>query len=229
MARIVVFFTVICLVLTAAHGRFNVPEQTVSPEETVTVLPKPDHTISNVIDLPSEKPDSEQDTAVDFKNYDTLEADSDLDSFPLTMTSFRPVNGHFPRQQLIPFRHKHDCHFHKRFKPSNPRFQRKRHISYGNDMVLSDEKTGPHIHSRRASFSDDDGAESMEDVEEYFRNLHHYNNGHEHEVQDHGDEHHRRYHYNHRHHRRGEEDERREMEGQEGGLVKRFRKFLTKS
>ncbi|KAK8520941.1 hypothetical protein V6N13_077071 [Hibiscus sabdariffa] len=226
MARIVVFFTVICLVLAVTHGRFIVPEQTVSPEETVTVLPKPDHTISNVIDLPSEKPDSEQDTAVDFKNYDTLEADSDLDSFPLTMTSFRPVNGHFPRQQLIPFRHKHDCHFHKRFKPSNPRFQRKRYTSYDNDMVLSDEKTGPHIHSRRGGFSDD-SAESMEDVEEFFRKPRHYNNGHEHE-QDHDDEHHRRYHYNHRHHRRGEEDERRKIEGQEGGLVKRFRKFLTK-
>ncbi|KAK8983277.1 hypothetical protein V6N11_073373 [Hibiscus sabdariffa] len=114
MSRIVVFFfTVICLVLTATHDRFIVPEQTVSLEETVTIFPKPDHIISNLIYLPSEKTYFEQDTAVDSKNYDTLEFDSDLDSFLLTMIGFRPVNDHFPREQLIPFHHKHDCHFHK--------------------------------------------------------------------------------------------------------------------
>ncbi|GMJ06212.1 hypothetical protein HRI_004290400 [Hibiscus trionum] len=229
MARIVVLFTVIFLVLTVTHGRFIVPEQTISPEETVTVLPEPRHTI---IDLPSEKPDSEQAKTVDFKHYDTMEADPDLDSFPLTMTSFRPVNGHFPRHPLVPFRHKHDCHFHKRFRPSNPRFQRKRYISYGNDVVLSDERTGFDTDqsdslgpkSRRARFSGN-GAESKEHVE-YFRKPRHDNREHE---QEHDDEHHHRYYYNHRHHRRGEEEERRgESEEKEGGLVKRFRKFLTK-
>ncbi|XP_039051998.1 uncharacterized protein LOC120193609 [Hibiscus syriacus] len=126
MTRLAVLITVTFLSLTVTHARLNVPERTVIPEETVTDLPGPDHTTTSVIDLPSEKPDS----------------DSDLDSFPLTMTSFRPINGHFPRHPLVPFRHKHDCHSHKRFRPSNPRSQRKRYISYGNDMVLSEERIG---------------------------------------------------------------------------------------
>ncbi|XP_039046692.1 uncharacterized protein LOC120186954 [Hibiscus syriacus] len=212
MAPLVVLFTVVFLVLTVTGARFILPEQTVSQEDTD--LPEPGHKITNVIDVPGEKRDSEPAKTVDIKLYETLGADSDLDSFPLTMTSFRPVNGQFPRHPLVPFRHKHDCHFHKKFRPSNPRLQRKRYISYGNDMVLPDERTGPHIQARRARFSDN-SAESKEHVE-YFRKPHHYNKERE---QDHDDEHH----HTRRHHRRGEEDERRE-----GGFVKRIRKFLIK-
>ncbi|KAE8671584.1 Pectin lyase-like superfamily protein [Hibiscus syriacus] len=224
MAPLVVLFIVTFLFLTVTEARFILPEQTVNHEEIVTDLPEPGHKITNVIDLPGEKTGSEAAKTVDIKLYETLGADSDLDSFPLTMTSFRPVNGHFPRHPLIPFRHKHDCHFHRKIRPSNPRLQRKRHISYGNDMVLPDERSGfktdqsrrlgPHIQARRGRFSDD-GAESKEHVE-YFRKPRHYN---EEREQDHDDEHH----HTLRHHRRGEEDDRRE-----GGFVKRIRKFLIK-
>ncbi|KAE8712786.1 hypothetical protein F3Y22_tig00110226pilonHSYRG00060 [Hibiscus syriacus] len=166
MSRLAVLFTVTFLSLTVTHARLIGPEQTVIPEDTVTGLPGSDH-----IDLPGEK----------------TEPDSDLDTVPLTMTSFRPINGHFPMHPLVPFRHKHDYHSHKRFRPSNPRFQRTRYISYGNDMVLSDERIGfvadqlrgfgPQIQARRDRFSNN-GVDLKEHVD--FRNPHHHNHEHEH-------------------------------------------------
>ncbi|KAE8657282.1 hypothetical protein F3Y22_tig00116996pilonHSYRG00372 [Hibiscus syriacus] len=150
MTRLAVLITVTFLSLTVTHARLNVPERTVIPEETVTDLPGPDHTTTSVIDLPSEKPDS----------------DSDLDSFPLTMTSFRPINGHFPRHPLVPFRHKHDCHSHKRLRGFDPQMQERRVRFFNN------------------------GAKLKEHVD--FMKPRHYNHEHEH---DHDDEHHHHHSY----------------------------------
>ncbi|KAL1136925.1 hypothetical protein V6Z11_A12G272300 [Gossypium hirsutum] len=146
--------------------------------------------------------------------------------------SFRPVKGHFPRHPLIPFRNGHDCRYHRRFRPLNSRFQRKRYVSYGNGMALSDERSrsdpesirlGNQMRGRGTRFPDN-GAESKEHVD--FRKVRPYN--HEHEQDHDNNDHHPHHHYQHhrRHHRQGEEDERRESEEKDGGFIKRFRKFL---
>ena len=232
MSRFAVLFTVIFLLFTFSHARFltGEPEHDVTSEETMTNLPESDPRTTTAILLPSERPGFEPAKIVDFKHDDASETDSDVESVPLTTISFHPVNRHFPRLPLIPFRHKHNCRFHKR--PLNPRFQQKRYISYGDDMILSDERTRFDPESRgvvrqiqaRWTRFPDDGPESKEHVD--FMKPHH--NDHEHEYendQDHDDDHHHYHHHQRRHHR-GEEDERDEEEEHEGGFVRRLSNFF---
>ncbi|XP_021292483.1 uncharacterized protein LOC110422790 [Herrania umbratica] len=142
MARLAVTFTVIFLFTFSYHARFLTaePEHDVTLEQTESKLPESDSKTTNAVFLPSEKPGLESAEVVDFKP-DALETVSDVDSVPLTEISFRPVNRHFPRRPMIPFRHKHNCRFHRRFRPLNRGLQQKRYISYGDDMILSDERT----------------------------------------------------------------------------------------
>lgn len=235
MARLAVSFIVIFVLFTVSHARFIVPDQAVTSEETVAELPESDSTTTNVILLPNEKPDSEPAKTVDSKHDvdDASEADPDLDSVPLTMISFRPVKGHFPRHPLIPFRNGHDCRYHRRFRPLNSRFQREPYVSHGNGMALSDERSrsdpesirlGHQIRGRWTRFPDN-GAELKEHVD--FRKVRPYN--HEHEQDHENNDHHPHHHYQHhrRQHRRGKEDKRRESGEKEGGFIKRIRKFLV--
>ncbi|XWS48812.1 hypothetical protein CRYUN_Cryun13aG0108700 [Craigia yunnanensis] len=238
MARFAVFFTVIFLLFTFSHARFFTaePEQDVTPEETIANLPESDPKTSTAILLPSERPGFEPAKIVDFKHDDASETDPDVESDSLKTISFHPVNRHFPRRPLIPFRHKHNCRFHKRFRPLNPRFQQKRYISYGDDMILSDERTRfdpesrgvvRQIQTRWARFPDD-GAESKEQVD--FMKPHHHDHEHEHDH-DHDDDHH--HHHHHRRHHHGEEDEMDEEEEHEheneheGGFMRRLSKFYN--
>ncbi|XVF10433.1 hypothetical protein REPUB_Repub07fG0182500 [Reevesia pubescens] len=233
MARLAVLFTVIFLLLTFSDARFVSvqSEQDVSPEETVPNLPEADTKTTTTILLPSERPGFEPSKIVDFNNDDvSSETDSGVESVPLTMISFHPVNRHFPRRPLVPYRHKHNCRFHKRFRPLNPPFQQKRSISYGNDMILSDERTRfdpesrgvvRQIQARWARFPDE-GAESKEHVD--FMKPHHHEHEHAHH---HDDEHHHHY-YHHRRHHHGEEDERDGEEHEnEGWFMARFHKFFV--
>ncbi|XVF12992.1 hypothetical protein REPUB_Repub08aG0168100 [Reevesia pubescens] len=236
MARLAVSFTVIFLLFTFSQAFFITvePENYVNSEETVSDLPESDPKTTTAILLPTERPGFEPAKIVDFKHEDASETHSDVEADPLTMINFHPVNRHFPRRPLVPFRHKHNCRFYKRFRALNPRFQQKRFISYGNDMILSDKRPRfhpeprgvvPQIQARWDRFTDD-GAESQEHVD--FIKLHHHGHDNEHEHDhDHDDDHH----HHHRHHHHGEEEERDESEEHghehEGGFMKRFRKFLT--
>ncbi|XP_007040495.2 PREDICTED: urease accessory protein UreE [Theobroma cacao] len=237
MARLAVAFTVIFLFTFSSHARFLTAEQEhdVTLEETETKLPESNPKTTNAIFLPSEKPGFESAEVVDFKPDDALETVSEVDSAPLTKISFRPVNRHFPRRPMIPFRHKHNCRFHKRFRPLNPRLQQKRYISYGDDMILSDEKSQfdpesrgvvRQIQPRWARFRDD-GTES-EDLD-FIKPHHHdhdHDHDHEHEHEHDHDDHHHHHHHHHRRHHHGEEDEKDEREEHEGGFMRRFRKFF---
>ncbi|XP_039035590.1 uncharacterized protein LOC120172100 [Hibiscus syriacus] len=124
MARLAFLFSLF-LLFTLSHARF------LTADETSSDLPEsnPESTTTTSIFLPSERPDLNNDDA------------SGIGSIPLTRIRFLPVNRHFPRRPLFPFRHKHSCRFHKRFRTLNPRFHHKRFISYGNDMILSDDKS----------------------------------------------------------------------------------------
>ncbi|OMO79724.1 hypothetical protein CCACVL1_13464 [Corchorus capsularis] len=113
MARLAVIFTVISLLFTISHARF-IQVHDVTPDETVNDLPEFDPEKATAILLPSERPGFEPAKLIDFKHDDASETESDVDSLPLTMVSFRPINRHFPRRPIIPFRHKHNCRLHKR-------------------------------------------------------------------------------------------------------------------
>lgn len=231
MARLAVLFSVVFLLLSLSHARFLTvePDHDVTSEETATELPEFDPLTATAILLPSERSGFEPSKIVDFKHDDASETDTVVESVPLTKISFRPVNRHFPRRPLLPFRHKHNCRYHKRFRPWNPQFQQKHYISYGDDMILSDDKTRfdpkadvpvRQIQARWARFPDD-GAESKEPVD--FMKPHHHDHEHEH---DHDEDHHHHFHHHHRRHHHEEEEERDEEEAHEGGLMKRLSKFF---
>ncbi|XVE58050.1 hypothetical protein DITRI_Ditri04bG0139200 [Diplodiscus trichospermus] len=235
MARLAFLFTVIFLLFTFSHARFFTvePEHGANSDETIPDLPESNPETTSAILLPSERAGFEPAKIVDFKHDDASETESSVESVPLTTISFRPVNRHFPRRPLIPFRHKHNCRFHKRFRPMNPGFQQKRYISYGNDMILSDLTTRfdpvssdgvRQIEARWARFPDD-GAESKEHVE--------FMKPHQHDH-DHDEDHHHHHHRQHRRHHYGQEDERDEEEEhghehedkEEGGFMGKFSKYF---
>ncbi|OMP02974.1 hypothetical protein COLO4_10683 [Corchorus olitorius] len=251
MARLAVIFTVISLLFTISHARF-IQVHDVTADETVNDLPESDPEKATAILLPSERPGFEPAKVVDFKHDDASETDSDVDSMPLTTVSFRPINRHFHRRPMFPFRHKHNCRLHKRFRSLNPRFQQKRYISYGDDMILSDENSHVdpesrgfvrQIQARWARFPED-GVESKEargfikahhheHEEEHDHDEDHYHHEHE-EEHDHDDDHHHHEHDHdhdeHHHHHHGEEDENDDKEEHEQdylhGYIKSFRKFF---
>ncbi|KAE8717172.1 Pectin lyase-like superfamily protein [Hibiscus syriacus] len=215
MARLAFLFY-LSLLFTFSHARFltadeisaDLPES--NPESTTSIL------------LPSKRPDHD----------DASETDSGIGSIPLTMIRFHPVTRHFPRRPLIPFRHKHSCRFHKRFRSLNPRFHQKGFISYGNDMILSDDRSfDPESHGvvrqvddRWGSFHDDDARSKHHDQDredDHHHHHHHHDNEEEddHHSHDHDDDHH---HHRH-HHKEGEEGEK---EHRGGGFMEKFRRFF---
>ncbi|XP_022721258.1 uncharacterized protein LOC111278843 [Durio zibethinus] len=225
MARFSVLFTVIFLLFTFSHARFFTAEteHEVNPEESIIDLPESDPKTTTAILLPSERPGFEPAKIVDFKHDDASETDSDVEFIPLTTISFHPVNRHFPRRPLIPFRHKHNCRFHKRFRPLNPRLQQKHRISYGDDMILSDGGTGFDPESRWPRFPDD-ATESKEHVD--FLKPHHHDHEYDHEH-DHDHDNHHHYHRRHHHGEEDESDEEEEHEHEhEGGFMRRLSKFF---
>ncbi|GMI95543.1 hypothetical protein like AT5G41860 [Hibiscus trionum] len=186
MARLAFLFSLI-LLFTVSHARFFTAESE-HDDQTHTDLPES----TTAILLPSERPDFKPPKLLDFK--------PGVGSVHFTRIRFHPVNRHFPRRPLFPyFRHKHNCRFHKRSRALNPRFHQKRFVSYGNDMILSDEERRfepesrgvvRQIEARWGSFHDD-GAESKQHVD--FMMSH---------AQDH-----------HQHH-------------EEGGFMQKFRRFF---
>ncbi|KAK8618061.1 hypothetical protein V6N13_115936 [Hibiscus sabdariffa] len=233
MARLAFLFTVILLLFTLSHARFLTAESDhdVTPDKTLSDLPESTTTIL----LPSERSDFEPTKLLDFKHGDASETDSGIGSVPLTKIRFHPLIIHFPRRPMFPFRQKHDCRFHKRFRPLNPRFHQKRFISYGNDMILSHERSFDpesrgvvrQIEDRWGSFHDD-GPESMQHLDHHHHH-HHHHHEHEHEHdQDHDHEHgphhhdHEDNHGHHKHHHQHGEEEESEEE-HEGGFMDKFR------
>ncbi|KAB2017117.1 hypothetical protein ES319_D08G139200v1 [Gossypium barbadense] len=196
MARLAFLFTLTFLLFTFSHARFITSESQhdVTPEKSESEFDP-----ESAILLPSEKPHFEPPKFLDFKHDDDA---SGVASVPLTRIRFNPVNRHFPRRPLNPFRHKHNCRFHKRFRLLNPRFHQKRFISYGNDMILSNERSFDpesrgvvrQIEASWGSF-DDDGTESKHHVG-FMKPDHH---DHEHHDEDHDHEHHDEDH-DHEHH-----------------------------
>lgn len=238
MTRTAVLFTVIFLLFTFSYARFITvePEHDVTTKETDPDLTESDPKTTTSIRLPGEGPGFEPAKVVDFKHVDgdASKTELDVDSIPLTTIRFHPVNRHFPRRPLIPFRHKHDCRFHNRFRPLNPRFQQKRYISYGNDMILSDERPRfdpessgvvRQIQARWARFPDDlkehvdfmklhdhehehdhdHDHENEHDVDDIMPQDHDPEHDHHHDHDD--DHHHHHHHHRRRHHHHGEEGE----------------------
>ena len=71
------------------------------------------------------------------------ESESNVESVPLTVVTFRPINRHFQRmhdRRPFPFRMPHRCRHH--FKPIGPRFLH-REIPFGNDMIMARDDDAP--------------------------------------------------------------------------------------
>ncbi|MFQ6632835.1 hypothetical protein Gotur_011237 [Gossypium turneri] len=244
MTPFTVMLMVLFLVFTLSQARFltvepelrrsvrQAPFLTVEPElgataqDTISNVPDSDpRTTTITILLSRDRPGSEPAAKlVDFKHGDVPETDSDVVSVPLESISFRPVNRYFSR-------------YHQRFGPLNSRFHKKRYISYGDDMMLSDERTRFEPELRRsvrqvqASWSEFPGGGAESKVPVDFMKTHHHvhvhylgDDQHQHQQQHHHYHHqHRRYHH-HRHHNR--EDKSGKVEEHVGGSLKRLTKFF---
>lgn len=216
--------------LATARYPLDLPENDVtSHDDNLANWSDSDPKVTATLILPSEKPESQPATAVEFESEETEHADSKLPekvigtsesihersetesdkTVPLTVVTFRPINRHFPRRPLIPFRRAHRCrgshHHHNQFKPwGSSRFSGPQEVSYGSDMILSggeDKGFSPVFNhgGNRLSFIKDEKREEMIT----------------------------RRHHNHHHDHDHEEGEEREHEHEhEGGFVKGIRKFL---
>ncbi|KAK9274823.1 hypothetical protein L1049_022075 [Liquidambar formosana] len=198
MARVavIVAVTFFLFAFTHAHTPLDLPENDVAASDLTTTLPESD--TKTAILLPSEKPESETATVVEWEadstadpksfEYNVNTADAKVDvsesdpatitaaglTQPLRVVSFRPVNRQFHHMHAkggFPFRFPHRCRHH--FKHSGPRFN---------------------------------GREEWNEEEDVMKPHHHH----------------------HRHHHHMEEGEGREHEErEEGGFMKSFRKFLN--
>ncbi|XP_016686343.1 uncharacterized protein [Gossypium hirsutum] len=202
------------------------PELGATAQDTISNVPDSDpRTTTITILLSGDRPGSEPAAKlVDFKHGDVPETDSDVVSVPLESISFRPVNRYFSR-------------YHQRFRPLNLRFHKKRYISYGDDMILSDERTRFEPELRRsvrqvqASWSEFPGGGAESKVPVDFMKTHHHvhvhylgDDQHQHQQQHHHYHHqHRRYHHL-RHHNR--EDKSGKVEEHVGGSLKRLTKIF---
>lgn len=254
MAKLVFFLVALLFLFSFSHALTpsDLPEKETNGRDLAnTKFPESETKPATAILLPSEKRDSEP--AKDFEWIPEAAAtklpDSDgptilaneestefthSESVPLTVISFRPVNRHFPRRPFpLSFRHGHRCrHGRRHVGPWSPRFhggERDRDaVPYGNDMILGDDlafdpvfrglprqippRWGSFRHGGpRFPFRHDDDME--------LERPHH-----------------------HHHHRHDREHDREEFEGMEkprehrhehereheGGLMRKFRKFLNR-
>ncbi|XP_039010919.1 histidine-rich glycoprotein-like [Hibiscus syriacus] len=213
MAKLAFLFSIF-LLFTFSHARF------LTADETPADLPESDPESTTSILLPSQ--------SHDFNHDDASKTGYRTGSLPLTRIRFQPVNRHFPRRPFFPFRHKHSCRYHKRFRPLNLRFHQKRFISYGNDMILSNYRSfDPESHgvvrqveARWGSFHDD-GSESKQHVD-FMSHHHDHEDDHHHHHHDHDHDHDLDHEEDHHHHKEGQEREKHHQ----GGLMEKFRRFF---
>lgn len=222
MARPAFTFAVLFFLFafSGAHLQVYSTENDVTDHDSSKSMPVTDS--NPAILLPSEKPESADESAsaeIEAANVDNLVHVTLTE--PGTFVSFRPINRHFRVNRQFPLRYtrRRPCrHF---VKPVNPR---SREISYGNDMILSnnnnDRDLDPEVLFR------DQVIPSMA-LRFPRENHHHHHRG------DHRNEFMPKYVFAReklkRPFRREEEErEKKEQEEREnGGFVKRFRKFLN--
>ncbi|KAA8528244.1 hypothetical protein F0562_035505 [Nyssa sinensis] len=159
--RIAVTVTVLFFLFALSYARspLDFLEKDVIHGDESNSLPESDR--KETILLPTEKPESEttivfelEPEVEDPKPLDTntqpvesvedipvADTDKVVDATPLTrpitVVNFRPINRHIGVKRQFPFRIPHRrCRHHG--KPMNPRFHG-REVSYGNDMILSGE------------------------------------------------------------------------------------------
>ncbi len=220
MARLAVTFAVLFFLFTfsGAHLQVYSTENDITDQDSSKSMPDTDS--NPAIILPSEKPESVDESAsaeIEAVNVDDL-VHVTLPE-PRTFVSFRPINRHFRVDRQFPLRYtrRRPCrHFVK------PIHSRSREISYGNDMILSnknnDRDLDPEVLFR------DQVIPSM--ALRFQRENHHERGGHHNEFMP-------KYVFAReklkRPFRREEEErEKKEQEEREnGGFVKRFRKFLN--
>ncbi|CAN6718579.1 unnamed protein product [Malus baccata var. baccata] len=194
--------------------------------------PKPKTpTTTTTILLPSEKPDTESATGATILPKE----ESTIETVPLTVFSFRPVNRHFPRRPFpLSFRHGRPCGHARR--PWTPRFHggEREHregesVSYGNDMIMA---SGDNMGFDPAFRG------GVRQIPARWVNFRHggprFPFRHEEEMELERPHHH----HHHRHHHDHDQDRREGFEGMEkpfrehkheheGGLMRKFRKFLN--
>uniref|UniRef100_A0A2P2JQ28 Uncharacterized protein LOC103404356 n=1 Tax=Rhizophora mucronata TaxID=61149 RepID=A0A2P2JQ28_RHIMU len=249
--KFVLTFAGLFFLFTLAHSRspLDPPGNDVITAHATVDMPEPNSKTKNGILLPSEKPEFGSEKVVEVepeakpsklpetvtwpeRRAEPLERETQ--SSPLTFINFRPINRHFPRRPFIPFfRHGHRCrhhhhHLHRFAKSWGPRLNG-REIPYGDDMIVpgkdnvldfhpSSRGVARQIPRRWTSFRHDwprfpymhDLAEREEEMR-MKRPHHHY--------------HHRFHPHEEREEAEGKE-EIRKQEHEEGGLLKKIRKFL---
>ncbi|KAK5782769.1 transcription factor ABORTED MICROSPORES-like [Gossypium arboreum] len=228
MAPFTVLLMVVFFVFTLSHAPFLIvePELGSTAQDTVSNLPDSDpRTTTITILLSGDRPGSEPAAKlVDFKPGGVPETDSDVVSVPWESTSFRPVNRYFSR-------------YHHRFRPLNSRFHKKRYISYGDDMILSDERTRFEPELRRSvrqvqpSWSEFPGGVAESKVPVDFMKTHHHVHVHylgddQHQHQHHHHHYHHQHRRHHHHRRHNGEDKSGKVEEHVGGSLKRLTKFF---
>lgn len=243
MARVavIVAVTFFLFAFTHAHTPLDLPENDVAATDLTTTFPESD--TKTTILLPSEKPESEPATVVEWEadstadpksfeyNVNTADAKVDLSESnpetiaaagltqPLRVVSFRPVNRQFHHMHVkgaFPFRFPHRCRHH--FKHPGPRFNG-REVSYGNDMILSGEELSVDPMFRGGRQIPARWVRFHHNGKPRFP-LRHQEWNEEEDVM--------KPHHHHRHHHHMEEGEGREHEErEEGGFMKSFRKFLN--
>lgn len=165
MARGAFILTVLLFFFAFAYARipFDLPATDVTDLDPSSSLPESDS--KPTLFLSSEKPQDERTTVVKLEpetaeakplgintnakgvqatedlpvsEKETLTLDAVLLNRPLTMVRFRPINRHFPAKRPFPFRiYLRGCHHG--IKPMiKPRIHG-REVSFGNDMILASE------------------------------------------------------------------------------------------
>ncbi|PON45234.1 hypothetical protein PanWU01x14_260640 [Parasponia andersonii] len=225
--KLALTFTLVCFFFAFSHAVNDVVEElkeTPFPESD----PKDSTTTTANIFLPTQKPESDPVNTIEFEPESLVESehvekeeevpkDSEpVNSVPLTVISFRPINDrHFPRRPFpLTFPHGHRCrHQHLRLRLRRSAWGPR---SYGDDMILSrqDQSSNPvfggvrQIPARWVKFGHMDEIDSP-------HHHHHYHHGH-----------HRHHHDDEAEHE-GREHEHKHDHGFGSGLLKSFRKFLN--
>ncbi|KAJ7945033.1 Myb-related protein like [Quillaja saponaria] len=245
MAKLAASFSVLLFlfVLSYARNPGDIPLKDFVSSDPL-LEPKTNPATAKTILLPSENPDSEAATVIEWEpessNSKNFELDAGLESLeastesseasksvPLTVISFRPINRQIPRRSLpLWVRRGHRCHRIHNSKPWGPRLPR-REIPYGNDMIMKDgedrgfDKFDPMFR---------DGVRQIPARWEKFRHGGpRFSFVHDMERKEDNEKgHHHHHHHHHHDHEEGWEFERVEHHhGGGGGFLKRIRKFLT--
>lgn len=225
MAKLTLTFLLFFVLVTSSCARdlINLPDTSESLTFSVSA-PAQDSDFKSSILLPTQKlsddesprsiPDTDQvrteSNPTEITALDTIDTVSD----PVVMITFRPINRQFgrPSVPLMFRRGRRGCHHLRSVKPWRS-IDRVDEISYGNDMIVPEERSNPNSGSNREIAIPSKWSE--------FRHVRPWEDSYSSDWKE--DKKHLHHHYfHHQHHEEEEEHEHKEK----SSLLRKFRKFL---